>query len=127
MVKPKKIEQVKYTPIGDSISPEATIVQAAIALDVAAQWAVESRDTEQMNTVALGWTELSKVLMAIEEDEGPPKEPEPVGFRRIEAESEEDVSIDRPTDDESPSEGKRRVYTQHGELRVPSSRRWPRA
>lgn len=119
------VAKVKYSPIGDAISPEATIVQAAIALDVAAQWAVESKNTEQMNNVALGWTELSKVLMAIEEDEGPPPEREPAGFRKIEVEEEDIDRIDGPTVDEPPSEGKRRVYTKHGEFRIPSTRHRP--
>lgn len=116
-------KKIQYTPIGDAISPEATIVQAAIALDVAAQWAVDRKDAEQMNTVALGWTELSKVLMAIEEDEGPPPEREPAGFRKIEVEEEDIDRINGPTDDEPQSEGKRRVYKKHAELRIPKTRR----
>jgi hypothetical protein len=117
------VAKIKYTPIGDAISPEATIVQAAIALDVAAQWAVESRNIEQMNNVALGWTELSKVLMSIDEDEStPPVDKEPVGFRKIEAKEEEDVRIDRPTDDESPSEGEPGVHEEHGKLRISKAR-----
>lgn len=112
------VKKIKYTPIGDAISPEATIVQAAIALDVAAQWAVAREDTEQMNSIANGWTELSKVLMAIEEDEGPPPEREPAGFRKIEVEEEDIDRIDGPTVDEPQGEGKRRVYTKHGELRI---------
>lgn len=75
------VAKVKYTPIGDAISPQATIVQAAIALDVAAQWAVQKKNIKQMNNVALGWTELSKVLLGLEEeDESPPTDRNPVGF-----------------------------------------------
>lgn len=94
------VAKARYTPIGDAISPEATIVQAAIALDVAAQWAVERKDIEQMNTVALGWTELSKVLMAIEEEpEGPPADRNPLGFY-IPVEEEENGRVDTEDTDE---------------------------
>lgn len=126
MVKPKKkIKKVVYTPIGNSISPEATFVQAAIALDVAAQFAIQQEDARELNRTAELWIEMSKGLLEIEEDAGPPKETEPVGFRTIDTEEEENGSIDGPRDDESPSEGKRRVYTKHGELRVPSTRHRP--
>lgn len=93
------VAKLRYTVIGDAISPEATIVQAAIALDVAAQWAVESKNIEQMNNVALGWTELSKVLMAIEEEpEGPSTERNPLGFYIPVEEEENDRANPEDTD-----------------------------
>ena len=100
-------------------------VQAAIALDVAAQFAVETRDTAEMNRTAELWIEMAKALMDIDEDAGPPSTREPVGFQQIKAEEEDIDRIDGPTADEPPSEGKRRVYTKHGELRVPPTRHRP--
>jgi len=108
VVKPKKAEKVKYTPIGDSISPESTFVQAAIALDVAAQFAVESRDTAELNRTAGLWIEMAKALMDIEEDAGPPASQEPVGFRQPDITTKEDEDgrrIDTEDPDSAPSEG----------------------
>lgn len=105
MVKPKK---VVYTPIGDSISPESTFVQAAIALDVAAQFAVEARDTEQMNRTAEIWLKMAKSLMEIEgDDTPPPTSREPMGFTMIntDKESEDGRRIDSEDPDQPPGEG----------------------
>jgi hypothetical protein len=121
------VAKVKYTPIGDAISPESTFVQAAIALDVAAQFAVESRDIEGMNKTAELWIEMAKALMEIEDDEsGPPTSREPVGFQQIIKTEEEDIdSVDRPKSDESPSEGESRVHPEHGKLRISKARHRP--
>lgn len=101
-------KKVKYTPIGDAISPESTFVQAAIALDVAAQFAVESRDTAELNRTAELWIEMAKALMDIEEDAGPPPEREPLGFRQPDITAEEDEDgrrIDTEEPDSPPGEG----------------------
>jgi hypothetical protein len=101
------VAKVKYTPIGDAISVESTFVQAAIALDVAAQFAVEGRDTEQMNRTAELWIEMSKALMEIEADSPPPTNRDPLGFTmiRTDKESEDGRRIDTEEPDPSPSEG----------------------
>lgn len=69
----KKVKRNRYTPLGDAVNPEVSIVQAALLLDEAAHHALESKDTEAMAGVARGWMELG-VLMhnmsaAAEEDE----------------------------------------------------------
>jgi hypothetical protein len=99
-------KRVKYSPIGDSISPESSLVQAAIALDVAAQFAVDTRDTAQMNTTAGLWIELAKTLLGIEEDEeGPQTEGRtPLGFM-ITTDKENDDGTNPKGTDGSPSEG----------------------
>lgn len=89
-------KKVKYTPIGDSVSPESTFVQAAIALDVAAQFAVADKSAKQMNRTAELWIEMAKALMGLDEEEEesvPPEDRTPLGFR-IPTDKETDVSID---------------------------------
>ena len=119
------VAKVKYTPIGDAISPESTFVQAAIALDVAAQFAVESRDTEGMNRTAELWIEMAKALMDIDEETGPPTERERVGFRQPDITTEEDEDgrrIDADEPDGSPSEGESRLHQKHGKFRISKTR-----
>jgi hypothetical protein len=101
----KKVK-VKYTPIGDSVSPESTFVQAAIALDVAAQFAVADKSAKQMNRTAELWIEMAKALMGLDEEDesGPQPEHTPLGFR-IDTDKEPDVRIDGEESDFTPSEG----------------------
>lgn len=100
-------KKVKYTPIGDAISPESTFVQAAIALDVAAQFAVEARDTEQMNRTAELWLKMAKALMEIEDDGPPPTNRDPLGFTMIntDKENEDGRRIDAEDPDEPQGNG----------------------
>jgi hypothetical protein len=66
------VKRAKFEPIGDEINTATAFIQAASALDVAAQFAVESRDVEGLNTVASLYIELgARMLHAIdgEEDE----------------------------------------------------------
>lgn len=51
-----------YTPIGVDISTASTYVQAALALDLAAQYAVESKDGEQLTQIAMVWLEMGTRL-----------------------------------------------------------------
>lgn len=51
-----------YTPIGEEISTASTFVQAAAALDLAAKFAVENRDSEQLAQVAMVWIEMGTRL-----------------------------------------------------------------
>ena len=52
----------KYTPIGEILSPETAMIQAALALDEVVRLAVESRDTDTILNAAMGWTQLSRLL-----------------------------------------------------------------
>lgn len=61
--------QAKYTPFGDRVSPGVAIIQAATALDVAARFAVESRDADALIRVAMGWVEVSGRLVYDEDEE----------------------------------------------------------
>jgi hypothetical protein len=100
------VAKVKYTPIGDSISPEATIIQAALALDVLARWALKEKSAKQMNNVAKGWIEMSKVLLSLESEgeEAPIPDNSPLGFT-LPTNEESDVSIDGEGPDSTPGEG----------------------
>lgn len=100
------VAKVKYTPIGDSISPEATIIQAAIALDVLAKWALKEKSPKHMNNVANGWIELSKVLLSLdnEGEEGPVPDNSPLGFT-LPTNEEDNDGISAEDTDTTPSEG----------------------
>jgi hypothetical protein len=78
-----------YTPIGDELSLPSTFVQAALALDKAAEFAVESRNADQLTQIAMVWIEMGARLNAPngdddeEDDEGDvagESEDYPLGF-----------------------------------------------
>lgn len=101
------VKKTKYTPIGNSVSPEATLVQAAIALDVAAQFAVANKSAGLMKKVADGWIEMSKVLLGLEEEEesAPLSNNGPLGFTLPTNEEDDDRRVDGEEQDPAPSEG----------------------
>lgn len=68
MVAKKKVLQ-DYTPIGGEISTASTYVQAALALDIAATFAIETKDAEQLTQVAMVWLEMGTRLAAPDEEE----------------------------------------------------------
>lgn len=51
-----------YEPFGDELSPEVAFLQAAASLDVAAQLAVQSHDTEKLMDISAMWLGLAKTL-----------------------------------------------------------------
>lgn len=59
----------KYAPFGDKLNPSVAIIQAANALDVAAQFAVSSRDSETLVRIAREWVEMSNHLAFEDEEE----------------------------------------------------------
>lgn len=65
----KKVTFQPYTPIGDELSTASTFVQAALALDIAANLAVESRDAEQLAQIAMVWIEMGTRLSGGSDDE----------------------------------------------------------
>ena len=104
MVAKKKVPP--YEAFGNELSPAVSFLQAASLLDVAAELAVESRDTETLSGLALIWMQLGERLMGPPsggtpegESEGPTElgsEPrQPVGFasattiKEIEVEEDE--------------------------------------
>lgn len=74
--------QAKYSPFGDSLDPSVAIIQAANALDVAAKFAVESRDSDSLIRIAREWVEMSSRL-AYDEDGPEDEEDEPIKIRRF--------------------------------------------
>lgn len=91
--------QAKYTPFGDRLNPAIAIIQAANALDVAAKFAVESKDTDTLVRVAREWVEISGRLGYDdeEEDDAPDEEREegrPFGFSVTSDIGEEDAESD---------------------------------
>lgn len=61
--------QAKYTPFGDTLNPAIAIIQAATALDVAARFAVETKDPRALIDVARSWVEISGRLGYDDEEE----------------------------------------------------------
>lgn len=59
----KKVKVPEYVPLDDVLSSETAFLQAATALDIAAVWAVESKDSEQLGIVAAQYIELGSKLM----------------------------------------------------------------
>jgi hypothetical protein len=51
-----------YSPIGDEVSVGSTLVQAAIALDLAGKFAEETKDAALMVRVAETWIEMAGCL-----------------------------------------------------------------
>lgn len=51
-----------YDPIGDEVSKSTALIQAAAALDVATNLAVESRDIESLSSLSCIWMELAARL-----------------------------------------------------------------
>ncbi|ASR77337.1 hypothetical protein FDI36_gp185 [Streptomyces phage NootNoot] len=90
--------QAKYTPFGDRLNPSVAIVQAANALDIAAKFAVESKDTDTLVRVAREWVEISgRLVYDDEEEDDIPQEKEegrPFGFSVTSDIGEEDAEDD---------------------------------
>ena len=60
-----------YEAFGDTLSPSVSYLQAGAVLDIAAEFAVDSRDIEQLTTIAALWVQLGERLMSghAEEDD----------------------------------------------------------
>lgn len=101
MVAKKKMPA--YEAFGNELSPAVSFLQAASLLDLTAELALESRDTETLSGLAVLWLQLGERLMGPpaneSDDEEEPTElasepRQPVGFasanttREIEAEDE---------------------------------------
>lgn len=58
----KKKKAPDYEPIGDYISTGTSLVQASMALDLAAEWAQEVKNPDAMIQVAALWIEIGNSL-----------------------------------------------------------------
>jgi hypothetical protein len=65
----KKAKVPVYEPLEEELSAETAFLQAATALDIAAMWAVESKDTQSLGSVAQSYIELGTRLMGPPPDE----------------------------------------------------------
>lgn len=62
-------KKLKYTPINEIISIETVFVQAATALDLAAQYAEEIKDAGSLVAIAQVWVEMGASLIAASGEE----------------------------------------------------------
>lgn len=91
---------VDYEPIGDEVSVESSIIQAAQAIDLAAMIATEGRDGESLLSAAHSWTKLAEFIINVGEHTKEEKKTDlPVGFQRApvtkdEEEIEEQIARD---------------------------------
>jgi len=95
--KNKLITKAKYLPIQDKLDRGVCLTQAAFALDVAVQKAIEKDDAEQIFNAAVGWMELSEKLAGIAAQQSAEvsvhdvtSEPVPFGFQAAVEEYEEE-------------------------------------
>lgn len=65
----KKVKMPVYEALDEELSAETAFLQAAAALDIAALWAIESRDTQTLGSVAQSYIELGTRLMGPAPDE----------------------------------------------------------
>lgn len=72
--------RAKYTPVGQSLDLGVALIQAASALDMSAQFAIECRDHESLITIAAAWLELGRRLEYDGEEDESPVERNPIGF-----------------------------------------------
>lgn len=77
------VKKSKYLPIGDTICIASVLVQAAAALDVAAGFAVETKDTAALTQIGMVWLEMAARLEGGDEDYEESEEvtsEHPIGF-----------------------------------------------
>lgn len=72
--------QAKYTPIGDRVNLPVAILQATSALDIAARFAVQSKDSDALIRIAEVWVRLSERLVYDDEEEMMEEEAEKAAF-----------------------------------------------
>lgn len=61
---------LEYEPLGEEISVESSLVQAAQAVDIAGIIATESRNVEQLLQIGETWTKLADFIMAVSDARG---------------------------------------------------------
>lgn len=80
-------KKAKYEPFGDVLSVEVAYLQAAHAIDVAVQYAMERRDIEALQKLSLTWMELGARIIIEppdddDDDDDVEEEDRVVGFGR---------------------------------------------
>jgi phage-related tail protein len=84
---------MEYESLGDEISVEAAIVQAAHALDIACTLATESRNTDALMKTVEHWQKLAGFIMDVSEhmgDDSKEKASFKTGFQPNPVEDKED-------------------------------------
>lgn len=66
----------RYQPIENELSVEVAYVQAAHVLDAAVELAIESKDTERLQSLAIVWMELGNLMFNGPSDEEEDEEDE---------------------------------------------------
>lgn len=127
---------MEYELIGEEVSAEAAVIQAAQAIDLAGAIAFTARDAGTMLQSAEHWTKLADFIIAMGEHQDKKdldkKSDFPTGFQlasvleEYEIEEEDEDARDDCDDDEDgsdPDEGGDGVHEEHGELRIHANRR----
>ena len=96
---------MRYTNLGDEVTVGATIVQATVALDVAAKFAQETKNFDGMIQVAETWMKLADFMAALEDAEekkGPKKKEHnvPLGFQPSDKDDDNEIEDDNARRDE---------------------------
>lgn len=133
-----------YESIGDEVSVEGSIVQAAQALDFAGQYAQEARNVEKLLQVAEAWQNVADFIIDFSEKEAKleekgKKSETPFGFHvksdadneetETEEVEEEDAGSTSNDSDQDSEDGANEgssgdgVHEEHGQLRVNEDRR----
>jgi hypothetical protein len=89
---------MKYEFIGEEVSVEGAVVQAAQALDFAGKYAQQDRNTEALLDVAASWTKVAEFIVALtdhdeKKNEDAKKSDVPFGIQPSKAE------VDKPKDE----------------------------
>lgn len=86
----EEILEISYTPIqGESFGVAEMFAQGASVLDLAAIFALENKDVDQLLRVAKGWTKLAATVASIEELPEEKKNIQKFGFGKENEEEEE--------------------------------------
>ena len=111
--------QHKYALIGETISVETVFVQAATALDIAAQFAEETKDAAALIAVAQIWVEMGAGLISADTSEENVLDLESKNTLGFESESMSRMRKEREIEDDgTESKLARRMDSQHGGLRI---------
>lgn len=62
-------KQFNYRAFGEELSTEVALLQAASILDIAAKLAIEQREIERLETLAVLWMELGERMTGDEDEE----------------------------------------------------------
>lgn len=79
------MSQRRYRRIGEEVSAETTLAQAAQAFDIASVFAEESKDIENLIRIGMAWVDFSRLLgdpgeESEDDDEKEDDEPRVLGF-----------------------------------------------